>query len=70
MFKHTLIQAAAYQLLLKSSRQQYHKRIAQGTVLMQLCKQWAFRSIATAAVLAGNSRRDGVQFDCECTREG
>ena len=29
MFKHALIQDAAYQSLLKSTRQQYHKRIAQ-----------------------------------------
>src|SRR5262249_11743866 len=28
-FKHTLIQDAAYQSLLKSTRQQYHQRIAQ-----------------------------------------
>ena len=29
MFKHALIQDAAYQSLLKSTRQQYHQRIAQ-----------------------------------------
>jgi predicted ATPase len=29
LFKHALIQAAAYQSLLKSTRQQYHQRIAQ-----------------------------------------
>jgi predicted ATPase len=29
LFKHTLIQDAAYQSLLKSTRQQYHQRIAQ-----------------------------------------
>jgi predicted ATPase len=29
LFKHTLIQEAAYQSLLKSARQQYHQRIAQ-----------------------------------------
>ena len=29
MFKHALIQAAAYQSLLRSTRQQYHQRIAQ-----------------------------------------
>jgi predicted ATPase len=29
MFKHALIQDAAYQLLLRSTRQQYHQRIAQ-----------------------------------------
>ena len=29
LFKHTLIQEAAYQSLLKSTRQQYHQRIAQ-----------------------------------------
>ena len=29
MFKHALIQEAAYQSLLKSTRQQYHQRIAQ-----------------------------------------
>jgi TOMM system kinase/cyclase fusion protein len=29
LFKHTLIQEAAYQSLLKSTRQQYHERIAQ-----------------------------------------
>ena len=28
-FKHALIQEAAYQSLLKSTRQQYHQRIAQ-----------------------------------------
>src|SRR2546428_8207488 len=30
VFKHALIQDAAYQSLLKSTRQQYHQRIAQG----------------------------------------
>jgi predicted ATPase len=30
VFKHALIQEAAYQSLLKSTRQQYHQRIAQG----------------------------------------
>ena len=29
LFKHALIQEAAYQSLLKSTRQQYHQRIAQ-----------------------------------------
>jgi predicted ATPase len=29
IFKHALIQDAAYQSLLKSTRQQYHQRIAQ-----------------------------------------
>ena len=29
LFKHALIQEAAYQSLLKSTRQQYHRRIAQ-----------------------------------------
>ena len=29
LFKHVLIQEAAYQSLLKSTRQQYHQRIAQ-----------------------------------------
>ena len=29
IFKHALIQEAAYQSLLKSTRQQYHQRIAQ-----------------------------------------
>ena len=29
LFKHTLIQEAAYQSLLRSTRQQYHARIAQ-----------------------------------------
>ena len=29
VFKHALIQDAAYQSLLKSTRQQYHQRIAQ-----------------------------------------
>ena len=29
VFKHALIQEAAYQSLLKSTRQQYHQRIAQ-----------------------------------------
>ena len=29
LFKHALIQDAAYQSLLKSTRQQYHQRIAQ-----------------------------------------
>src|SRR5262249_55787091 len=39
VFKHTLIQEAAYQSLLKSTRQQYHQRIAQ-VLEAQLPETW------------------------------
>ena len=58
MFKHALIQDAAYQSLLRSTRQQYHQRIAQSLEAQFTERRDAART-AGASLYRGGPRRAG-----------